>query len=100
VLGVETPKTLFPRGMLHSSVVAHILVQKFSLGVPHHRLEQHLADQGVELSRAPIVIGPVGAGKSTFAERLTHEWQAPDDDECEGRDVRFVRTDASGAAEC
>jgi hypothetical protein len=33
VLGVEAPKTLFPRGILHSSVVAHILVQKFSLGV-------------------------------------------------------------------
>jgi hypothetical protein len=29
VLGVEAPKTLFPRGILHSSVVAHILVQKF-----------------------------------------------------------------------
>jgi transposase len=54
VLGVETPKTLFPRGMLHSSVVAHILVQKFALGVPHYRLEQHLADQGVELSRATM----------------------------------------------
>src|SRR5688572_2048120 len=36
VLGVEAPKTLFRRGMLHSSVVAHILVQKFSLGVPHY----------------------------------------------------------------
>ena len=32
VLGVETPKTLFRRGLLHSSVVAFILVQKFSLG--------------------------------------------------------------------
>ena len=46
VLGVEAPKTLFPRGILHSSAVAHIVVQKFSLGVPHYRLEQHLQDQG------------------------------------------------------
>src|SRR6185503_19076726 len=49
VLGVPTPKTLFRRGLLHSSVVAHILTQKFSLGVPHYRLEQHLHDQTVEL---------------------------------------------------
>jgi len=26
VLGVETPKTLFPRGLLHSSVVAFLVV--------------------------------------------------------------------------
>lgn len=52
VLGCETPKTLFPRGLLHSSVVAYILAQKFSLGVPHYRLEQHLDDQGVELDRS------------------------------------------------
>ena len=29
------PKTLSPGGMLHSSVVADILMQEFSLGVPH-----------------------------------------------------------------
>jgi len=54
VLGVPSPKTLFPRGLLHSSVVAHILVQKFSLGVPHYRLEQHLEDQGLELDRGTM----------------------------------------------
>jgi len=27
------------------------LAQKFSLGVPHYRLEQHIAGQGVELDR-------------------------------------------------
>jgi len=54
VLGVPTPKTLFRRGLLHSSLVAHILVQKFSLGVPHYRLEQHLEDQGLELDRGTM----------------------------------------------
>jgi len=34
VLGVPVPETLFPRGLLHSSVVAYVLVQKFGLGVP------------------------------------------------------------------
>ena len=51
VVGVPQPKTLFPRGLLHSSVVAHILVQKFGLGVPHYRLEQHLEGQGLSLDR-------------------------------------------------
>lgn len=54
VLGVETPKTLFPRGLLHSSVVAFLIVQKFALGVPHHRLEQHIKDQEVELDRGTM----------------------------------------------
>lgn len=52
VLGVEAPKTLFPRGMLHSSVVAHILVQKFVLGVPHYRLEPHF-----EVLRVSLGVG-------------------------------------------
>ena len=55
VLGVETPKTLFARGLLHSSVVGFLIVQKFALGVPHHRLEQHIKDQEVELDRGKLV---------------------------------------------
>ena len=75
VLGVETPKTLFRRGLLHSSVVAHILVQKFSLGVPHHRLEQHLADQGVELGRG-IMCRYVEEAGSTLGATIVHAaWQ-------------------------
>jgi transposase len=54
VLGVETPKTLFRRGLLHPSVVVYILIQKFSLGAPHYRLEQHIQDQGVELDRSTM----------------------------------------------
>jgi len=71
VLGVETPKTLFPRGLLHSSVVAHILVQKFSLGVPHYRLEQHIGDQGVELDRS-IMCRYVEEGGGTLGATIVH----------------------------
>lgn len=75
VLGVETPKTLFRRGLLHSSVVAHVLVQKFSLGVPHYRLEQHIADQGVELDRGMMCRYVEEAG-STFGATIVHAmWQ-------------------------
>src|SRR5688572_27468677 len=75
VLGVEAPKTLFPRGMLHSSVVAHILVQKFVLGVPHYRLEQHLADQGIELSRGTMCRYAEEAGNALGATIVHAMWQ-------------------------
>jgi transposase len=71
VLGVPTPKTLFPRGLLHSSAVAHILVQKFSLGVPHYRLEQHLDDQGLELDRGTMCRYVEEAG-STLGATIVH----------------------------
>jgi transposase len=75
VLGVETPKTLFRRGMLHSSVVAHILVQKFSLGVPHYRLEQHLDDQGVELGRGTMCRYVEEAGNALGATVVHAMWR-------------------------
>ncbi len=71
VLGVPTPKTLFRRGLLHSSVVAHVLVQKFSLGVPHYRLEQHLEDQGLELDRGTMCRYVEEAG-STLGATIVH----------------------------
>lgn len=75
VLGVEAPRTLFPRGMLHSSVVSHILVQKFGLGVPHYRLEQHLADQRVELSRVTMSRYVEEAGNALGATIVHAMWR-------------------------
>ena len=75
VLGVEAPKTLFPRGILHSSVVAHILVQKLALGVPHYRLEQHLEDQGVELGRGTMCRYVEEAGNALGATVAHAMWQ-------------------------
>jgi transposase len=75
VLGVETPKTLFPRGLLHSSVVAFLLVQKFALGVPHHRLEQHIKDQEVELDRGTMCRYTDEAGGALGATIVHAMWQ-------------------------
>jgi hypothetical protein len=75
VLGVETPKTLFRRGILHSSVVAHVMAQKFSLGVPHYRLEQHLAGQGVELDRGLMCRYVEEAGSTCGATVVHAMWQ-------------------------
>jgi transposase len=91
VLGVETPKTLFPRGLLHSSVVAHVMAQKFSLGVPHYRLEQHLAGQGVELDRG-LMCRYVEEAGSTCAATIVHAmWE----DALESGSV--ISTDATSA---
>lgn len=75
VLGVETPKTLFPRGLLHSSVVAFLIVQKFALGVPHHRLEQHIKDQEVELDRGTMCRYTDEAGGALGATIVNAMWQ-------------------------
>jgi transposase len=91
VLGVETPKTLFPRGLLHTSVVAHILVQKFSLGVPHYRLEQHLEDQAGELDRGTMCRYVEEAG-STFGATIVHAmWRDAIGNGC------VISTDATSA---
>jgi transposase len=54
VLTAEVPKLLIPRGLLHSSALAFLAVQKFALGVPHYRLEQHLQTQGESLDRSTM----------------------------------------------
>ncbi|HEX7453446.1 MAG TPA: hypothetical protein VF294_14225 [Polyangiaceae bacterium] len=35
VVTVPSPETLFPRALLHTSTIAHLIVSKFGLGVPH-----------------------------------------------------------------
>ncbi len=75
VLGVKTPKTLFPRGMLHSSVVAHIIVQKFGLGVPHHRFEQHLKSQLCEIDRSTMCRYTEEAGNALGATVVAAMWK-------------------------
>jgi len=91
VLGVEVPRTLFPRGMLHSSVVAHLMVQKFALGVPHYRLEQHLKDEGVELSRVTMSRYVEEAGNALGASIVHAMWR----DAIENASV--ISTDATSA---
>jgi transposase len=91
VLGVETPKTLFRRGILHSSVVAHVTAQKFSLGVPHYRLEQHLAGQGVELDRGLMCRYVEEAGSTCGATIVHAMWQDALDN------ASVISTDATSA---
>jgi len=91
VLGVPLPKTLFPRGLLHSSVVAYILVQKFGLGVPHYRLEQHIEDQGVPLDRGTMSRYVDEAGGALGASIVHAMWQDA------LTTAAVISTDATGA---
>lgn len=48
------PKELLRRGLLAPSMIAHLLVQKYVMGVPFHRLEQKLDFEQFPLDRATM----------------------------------------------
>lgn len=74
VVTVPSPKTLFPRALLHPSTVAHLMVSKFGLGVPHYRLERDLADQGVPLDRGTMSRYMEHAGNTLGATIVQAMW--------------------------
>jgi transposase len=91
VVATPQPETLFPRALLHTSVVAHLITSKFGLGVPHYRLEQSLADQGVPLDRGLMSRYVEHAGNTLGATIVHAMWR----DAIEHGHV--ISTDATGA---
>lgn len=88
---VPSPETLFPRALLHSSAIAHVITSKFALGVPHYRLEQDLADQGMRLDRGTMSRYVEHAG-STLGATIVHAmWQDA------LAHAQVISTDATGA---
>lgn len=92
VLGTPSPRTLFPRTMLHTSVLAWIVVEKFALGVPHYRLEQHLKAQGECLDRGTMCRNVEEVG-STLGATIVHAMMRDTIENC-----TVLSTDATGAA--
>jgi transposase len=90
-LTVPTPTTLFPRGLLHTSTVAHLMVSKFGLGVPHYRLEHDLADQGVPLDRGTMGRYMEQAGNTLGATVVHAMWTDAI------ANAQVISTDATGA---
>jgi transposase len=88
---VPTPVTLFPRGLLHTSMVAHLMVSKFGLGVPHYRLERDLADQGVPLDRGTMSRYMEQAGNTLGATVVHAMWADAI------ANAQVISTDATGA---
>lgn len=91
VVTVPSPETLFPRALLHTSAVAHLITSKFGLGVPHYRLEQDFGDQGVPLDRGTMSRYVEHAGNTLGATIVHAMW----------RDAiahaQVISTDATGA---
>jgi transposase len=93
VLGTKTPKTLFRRGLLHTSVLAWLAVQKFALGVPCYRLEQHIESQGGErLDRGTMCRNLEEVG-SVLGATIVHAMMRDAIEHC-----GVLSTDATGAA--
>jgi transposase len=91
IVGVEAPKTLFPRGLLHPSMVAYLLVQKFALGVPHYRLEQHMETEAESIDRGTMCRYAEEAGSTLGATVVHAMWR----DAIENGSV--ISTDATSA---
>src|SRR4051812_17778920 len=91
VVAAPQPKMLFRKGLLHSSVVAHLLVQKFALGVPHYRLEQHMQAETVSIDRSTMCRYAEEAGGSLGATIVHAMWQDALAHSC------IISTDATSA---
>ena len=92
VLAAVQPPRVFERSMSHVSVYAWLACQKFALGVPHYRLEQHLAGAFVSIDRGTMsrymedLGGTLGA---TIVEAMLKDARA---------NCHVLSTDATGAA--
>ena len=51
VLTAPMPKPAFPNSLASASAVAHVMAQKFVMGIPLYRQQQQFERQGFELSR-------------------------------------------------
>ena len=54
IVTTPLPRELFRRALLAPSMIAHVLVSKYLLGVPFYRLEQSFALQGFSLDRGTM----------------------------------------------
>ena len=91
VVSAPAPATLFPKALLHTSAVAHIVTSKFGLGVPHYRLERDLLDQGMRLDRGLMSRYVEHTGNTLGATVVAAMWR---DAIAHGQ---LISTDATGA---
>jgi transposase len=91
VIPAPAPATLFPKALLHTSSVAHIVTSKFGLGVPHYRLERDLLDQGMRLDRGLMSRYVEHTGNTLGATVVAAMWR---DAIANGQ---LISTDATGA---
>lgn len=75
IVTTPLPRELFRRALLAPSMIAHVLVSKYLLGVPFYRLEQSFALQGFSLDRGTMsrYAEDVGATLGAIVEAMRDE---------------------------
>jgi transposase len=91
VIAAAQPEAVFPKALLHTTTVAHVITSKFALGVPHYRLERDLLDQGMRLDRGLMSRYVEHAGNTLGATVVAAMWR---DAIAHGQ---VISTDATGA---
>jgi hypothetical protein len=82
---------LFPRALLHTTMISHVIKSKFGLGTPHFRLEQDIADQGMALDRGTMSRYVEHAGNALGATIVQAMWADAI------AHAQVISTDATGA---
>ena len=90
-VSARQPLSLFPRGLLHTSAVADIIVSKFALGVPLYRQEQQYSHCDAAIDRGTMCRYVEQAGNSLGATVVHAMWE----DAIANAGV--ISTDATGA---
>jgi transposase len=91
VWAAPSPQTLFPRALLHTTAIAHVITSKFGMGTPHFRLEQALADQDMALDRGTMSRYVEHAGNALGATIVHAMWGDAI------AHAQVISTDATGA---
>jgi hypothetical protein len=91
VWAAPSPQTLFPRALLHTTAIAHVIKSKFGSGTPHFRLEQDLADQDMSLDRRTMSRYVEQAGNALGATIVQAMWVDAI------AHAQVISTDATGA---
>ena len=91
IVGAARPKEILPRGMLAPTAIAHLLTQKYCMGVPFHRLEQKMAFDAFPLDRSTMCryAEHIGACLGAIVEAMRKDALA---------NAFCLSTDATGAA--
>jgi transposase len=76
IVTAAVPPSMFPRGMLHTSMVAQLIVSKFALGTPNYRLEKFIEHQVGKLDRGLMCRYQEEAGNTYGPTVYAAMWRA------------------------
>jgi transposase len=75
VVTAAAPPTMFARGMLHTSMVAQLVVGKFALGTPNYRVEKFIEHHVTKIDRGMMSRYQEDAGNTYGATVVAAMWR-------------------------